>query len=69
MPRDIPSHWNQETDVAVVGGGGSGLAAALEASSQGAAVVLLEKRPHLGGTTPLDEDTRKRLKAIGDLAD
>ena len=55
MTRDIPTawptHWDQETDVAVVGGGGSGLAAALEASAQGASVVLLEKQPHLGGTT------------------
>ena len=42
-----------ETDVVVVGGGGSGLAAAVEASSHGAAVTLVEKRPQLGGTTGL----------------
>lgn len=42
---------HRETDVIVVGGGGSGLAAAIEASSQGAAVTLLEKLPRLGGTT------------------
>ena len=42
---------HRETDVIVVGGGGSGLAAAVEASGQGVAVTLLEKRPQLGGTT------------------
>jgi fumarate reductase flavoprotein subunit len=38
-------------DVVVVGGGGSGLAAAIEARAAGAAVVLLEKNPRLGGST------------------
>ena len=42
-----------ETDVVVVGAGGSGLAAAVEASTHGAAVTLVEKRPQLGGTTGL----------------
>ncbi|MCA9231244.1 MAG: FAD-dependent oxidoreductase [Planctomycetales bacterium] len=38
-------------DVIVVGGGGSGLAAAVSAASAGLSVLLLEKRPELGGTT------------------
>ena len=38
-------------DVIVVGGGGTGLAAAIEAASLGASVVLLEKNGKLGGTT------------------
>ncbi len=38
-------------DVIVVGGGGSGLAAALSAADQGGRVLVLEKRPQLGGTT------------------
>ena len=38
-------------DVVVVGGGGSGLAAAIEARTAGAQVVLLEKNEKLGGST------------------
>jgi succinate dehydrogenase/fumarate reductase flavoprotein subunit len=41
----------REYDVIVVGGGGSGLAAALSAAEHGATVLVLEKQPHLGGTT------------------
>jgi fumarate reductase flavoprotein subunit len=40
-------------DVVVVGGGGAGLAAAIEAARAGGGVILLEKNPHLGGTTRL----------------
>lgn len=38
-------------DVIVVGGGGAGLAAAIEARTAGASVVLLEKNQRLGGST------------------
>lgn len=38
-------------DLIVVGGGGAGLAAAIEARSLGASVVLLEKNNELGGST------------------
>lgn len=38
-------------DVIVVGGGGSGLAAAVEAASLGAKVLLVEKGPACGGAT------------------
>jgi fumarate reductase flavoprotein subunit len=45
---------NQESaDVVVMGGGGSGMAAAIAAAERGARVILLEKNPHLGGTTRL----------------
>lgn len=43
----------ESADVVVIGGGGSGMAAAIAAAEQGARVVLLEKNPHLGGTTRL----------------
>lgn len=38
-------------DVIIVGGGGSGLAAAVSAAEGGLRILLLEKRPELGGTT------------------
>jgi fumarate reductase flavoprotein subunit len=43
----------ETADVVVMGGGGSGMAAAIAAAEQGAKVILLEKNPHLGGTTRL----------------
>jgi fumarate reductase flavoprotein subunit len=43
----------ETVDVLVIGGGGSGMAAAISAAENGARVVLLEKNPHLGGTTRL----------------
>jgi succinate dehydrogenase/fumarate reductase flavoprotein subunit len=49
--RDVSADLAVNVDVIVVGGGGSGLAAAIEARSTGAEVVLLEKNPALGGTT------------------
>lgn len=44
---------HETADVVVIGGGGSGMAAAISAAEQGASVILLEKNPHLGGTTRL----------------
>ena len=38
-------------DILVIGGGGAGLAAAIEARTHGAKVMLIEKNPELGGTT------------------
>lgn len=38
-------------DLIVVGAGGSGMAAAIEAASQGAKVIVLEKAPQIGGAT------------------
>jgi fumarate reductase flavoprotein subunit len=42
---------NHDYDVIVLGGGGAGLAAAAEAGSQGASVLLLEAADELGGST------------------
>ncbi|RCW47343.1 MULTISPECIES: flavocytochrome c [unclassified Halanaerobium] len=39
------------TDIVVIGGGGAGLSAAIEASSRGVDVILVEKMPILGGNT------------------
>ena len=45
--------WDDETDVAVVGGGGSGLRAALAAAESGARVHLYEKTAVAGGKTAM----------------
>lgn len=42
---------NQSYDVVVIGAGGAGFAAAVEAKSKGANVVLLEKMPTVGGNS------------------
>ncbi|MEP0823187.1 MAG: FAD-dependent oxidoreductase [Ignavibacterium sp.] len=51
-------------DVIVIGGGLAGLSAAVELSSRGASVLLLEQRPHLGGRTYSFRD-----KKMGDSVD
>lgn len=43
-------HKSVETDVLVVGGGTAGFVAAIAAARNGAKVILLEQRDHLGGT-------------------
>ncbi|MCI5774411.1 MAG: flavocytochrome c [Erysipelotrichaceae bacterium] len=40
-----------QADVVVIGAGGAGMAAAIEASDQGASVVILEKMSYIGGNT------------------
>lgn len=53
MPQTNKTMQIETADVVVVGGGGSGMAAAIAAAENGAKVILLEKNPHLGGTTRL----------------
>lgn len=45
------THWDQETDVLVIGYGGAGAAAAIEAHDAGAKVLVIEKMPEAGGNT------------------
>lgn len=47
----------EETDVVVVGAGGSGIAAALAVVENGGRAVVVEKKPHAGGTTNWVEGT------------
>ena len=52
-PEVIKTEVQLETDVLIIGGGGSGLAAASEASANGARVIVLEKQDKLGGSTAM----------------
>lgn len=47
----MPTEWNDETDVVVLGTGAAGLTAALSAAATGADIRLYEKAPTVGGTT------------------
>lgn len=49
---NVPSTWDLEADVVIVGGG-TGLAAAVEAADGGAHVIVFEKAKETGGTTAL----------------
>jgi 3-oxosteroid 1-dehydrogenase len=49
----LPSAWDREADVVVVGTGGASFAAAVTARQAGASVVMLEKAANPGGTTLL----------------
>lgn len=51
--QNLPSKWDYQTDVVVVGSGGAGLAAALGALESGAKVIILEKASAVGGTTAM----------------
>ena len=51
MITQIPTKWDLETDVVVLGSGGAGLVATILAADNDAKTVLLEKAPLLGGTT------------------
>ena len=47
----LPEHWDETTDVAVIGSGFAGLAAAVGARDAGVRVVIIEKMSHYGGNS------------------
>jgi fumarate reductase flavoprotein subunit len=49
----LPKKWDAEADVVAVGGGGAGWAAAVQATSQGKSVIVLEKLPVIGGSSAI----------------
>ena len=51
MPVEPPTKYDGDFDIVIVGGGGAGLSAACAASELGASVLVLEKRPFLGGSS------------------
>ncbi|MEG2394381.1 MAG: FAD-dependent oxidoreductase, partial [Ruthenibacterium sp.] len=67
-----PARWDEEFDVIVIGSGFAGLAAAGEAASRGAKVVVLEKMPIAGGNSVINgggynawTDNRKMREKLG----
>lgn len=49
----VPTKWDKEADVVIVGAGGAGIVAAIEARTAGSSVIVLEKAAVEGGTTSL----------------
>lgn len=49
-----PKEWDEETDVLIVGSGFAGLMAAYAAKKQGAAVLVIEKMPAIGGNSVIN---------------
>ena len=49
----VPSNWDTEAEIVIVGFGGAGAAASITASDLGAKVIILEKAPQgrHGGNT------------------
>lgn len=53
----VPSKWDMEADVVVIGGGGAGFMAACAAKEAGSEVLLLEKMANVGGDTAVSGQT------------
>jgi urocanate reductase len=49
--RKLPTTWNEEVDVLIIGSGFAGLAAGAEAAGRGNKTVILEKMPTYGGNS------------------
>jgi succinate dehydrogenase/fumarate reductase flavoprotein subunit len=45
----VPSKWDREADIVVIGSGAAGMPAAIVAREAGASVIIVEAEPHIGG--------------------
>ena len=50
---ELPSKWDHEAEIVVVGYGGAGASAAIEAHDKGATVLIIDKSSVAGGTTAI----------------
>lgn len=50
-PVEVPSSWDHEADVVIVGTGGPGLVCAARLAEQGLTCIAIEKNTHTGGST------------------
>ncbi len=64
----IPSSWDRESDVVVLGFGGSGIVAAIAAADGGAEVLALEKSPISGGCTKISDCNITSPKSVESMA-
>lgn len=53
--EDKINHWDEVTDVVVIGSGFAGLSAAIEAHEAGASVIVLEKMKAVGGNSIISD--------------
>jgi len=53
----LPSSWDEEYDVVVLGAGAGGMTAALVASLEGLRTLLIERSDQIGGTTARSSGT------------
>jgi flavocytochrome c len=51
--RELPSEWDYETEILIIGYGGAGAAAAIEARDGGADVLIIDKASVAGGSTAI----------------
>lgn len=73
--EQIPSRWDEQTDVVIVGSGFAGMAAAAEALTHGAKVIVFEKMPVAGGNSAIagggyaawtDKENRREKLNLGE---
>ncbi len=74
---NLPTEWDREADIVVIGSGATGMPAAIVAREAGASVIVVEAQPHIGGhaitsggNLPLGGGTSYQKKyGIADSAD